>query len=322
MSKFTPNSFQVPNAFVDDVLGKISDAACKMYLVICRKTRGWHKEMDSISLSQFELITGKSRPTVVRCLSELVKVGLVIALPASVHGKTYKLGEETSVGQLIKFTSKKTLLVKKFNPTSKNILPLLVKIFNTQKTLSKNTNQNKKKGWLVFKKLEEEVLKANQNIQFSEIKKAHWFTRELEAFENYNLGKDHNNNAKLYFFADWLITAYFKYEKRSQVSDQPKVVPVKENTDVVKTQSNGVVKQTSGKPKKTLIILTPKQVRFFANKLAHDDSFASQHAEAGEQHKDLERRLITKLTNPDYALQILSSLESVGYKSANHGVGA
>ncbi|AOA59920.1 replication protein [Acinetobacter larvae] len=160
MSSFTPNAFQVPNAFVDEVLDKISDAACKMYLVICRKTRGWNKEYDAISLTQFEEITGKSRPTVIKCLRELIKVGLVVELKSTFHGNTYKLGDETSIGLVVNFpsknilldenqesTSKKSLplLVKKFNYASKNILPLLVKNFYTQTiTINKHSTKIKK----------------------------------------------------------------------------------------------------------------------------------------------------------------------------------
>ncbi|OTG64363.1 replication protein [Acinetobacter sp. ANC 4470] len=159
MSQFTPNSFQVPNAFVDDVLNQISDAACKIYLVVCRKTRGWNKEMDSISLSQLEAITGKSRPTVIKAKNELINVGLLVEMPSTIYGNTFKLGDETSLGWTVKFPSKNILLgennntaskeslpllVKIFNYASKNSLPLLVKILYTQKTLSKDTIQNKK----------------------------------------------------------------------------------------------------------------------------------------------------------------------------------
>ncbi len=160
---FIPNSFQVPNAFVDDVMCQISDASTKLYLLICRKTRGWGKEMDSISLTQFEAFTGKSRPTIIKCLRELVKFGLVVEKPSTFHGKTYKLGDDSNVSLMVNFPSKdilldeKTakngdsasknilpLLVKNFNYASKNILPLLVKNFYTQKQLSKTTIQNKK----------------------------------------------------------------------------------------------------------------------------------------------------------------------------------
>ncbi|WP_353173089.1 replication protein [Acinetobacter rudis] len=160
MSRFVPNSFQVPNAFVDEVLNKISDAACKLYLVVCRKTRGWNKEYDSISLTQFEEITGKSRPTVIKSVRELVKVGLLVELKSTIHGNTYKLGEENSVGCVVNFPSKEFLLgdldntaskeflpvlVKIFNYTSKEFLPLLVKNFYTQNiTIKNNSTKNKK----------------------------------------------------------------------------------------------------------------------------------------------------------------------------------
>ena len=110
MSQFTPNSFQVPNAFVDDVLNQISDAACKIYLVVCRKTRGWNKEMDSISLSQLEAITGKSRPTVIKAKNELINIGLLVEMPSTIYGNTYKLGDETNLGWMMKFPSKNILL--------------------------------------------------------------------------------------------------------------------------------------------------------------------------------------------------------------------
>ncbi|ESK54333.1 hypothetical protein [Acinetobacter tjernbergiae] len=38
MSRFVPNSFQITNAFVDDVMNKLSDASVKIYLLIVRKT--------------------------------------------------------------------------------------------------------------------------------------------------------------------------------------------------------------------------------------------------------------------------------------------
>lgn len=160
MSNFIPNSFQVPNAFVDEVLNKISDAACKIYLIINRKTRGWTKEMDSISLSQLELLSGKSRPTVIRAKNELIQYGLIVELPSTMFGNTYKLGDETSINFIVKFPSKNILLsknihsaskdflpllVKKFNHASKNILPLLVKNFYTHKTTIKNNYQSNKK---------------------------------------------------------------------------------------------------------------------------------------------------------------------------------
>lgn len=144
MSSFIPNSFQVPNAFVDEVLCQIGDVAAKLYLIICRKTRGWYKEVDSISLSQFQKISGKSRPTITKALAELIQVGLVIECESTVHGNSFKLNGDCAVGWMLKVPSKKSLLVKKFNHASKKSLLVLVKNLYTQKTLSKDTLQNKK----------------------------------------------------------------------------------------------------------------------------------------------------------------------------------
>lgn len=78
MSKFIPNSFQLPNAFVDDMLAQVSGNACKVYLLIVRKTRGWQKEKDCISYSQIQKIAGiKSHETIKNALNELLELGLI-----------------------------------------------------------------------------------------------------------------------------------------------------------------------------------------------------------------------------------------------------
>ena len=78
MSKFIANSFQLPNAFVDEMLCKLSGNACKIYLLIVRKTRGWHKEADKISYSQIQKYTGiNHRATVSKAIDELLEIGLI-----------------------------------------------------------------------------------------------------------------------------------------------------------------------------------------------------------------------------------------------------
>ena len=87
MSKFIPNSFQIPNAFVDDVMFRISGNAVKCYLLVARKTTGWQKESDFISISQFKRATGISRDkTIYDILKELEEVGLIRTVKT--NGKT------------------------------------------------------------------------------------------------------------------------------------------------------------------------------------------------------------------------------------------
>ena len=105
MSRFVPNSFQITNAFVDDAMNKLSDASVKIYLLIVRKTRGWGKESDSLSLTQLEELSRKSRPTVVKCLNELVEVGLVQKHNQSKFGNIYSLIDNGFVAQRFEMQS-------------------------------------------------------------------------------------------------------------------------------------------------------------------------------------------------------------------------
>jgi len=76
-SKFVSNSFQVPNAIVDDLLCRMPPTAIKCYLLIVRKTLGWHKMYDSISLSQFEQFTGSKKSAVHNAVKWLEKMDLI-----------------------------------------------------------------------------------------------------------------------------------------------------------------------------------------------------------------------------------------------------
>ena len=78
MSRFIPNSTMIPNAFFDEVMCNLSEKALRAYLVITRKTTGWGKEFDSISIAQFQEFTGiKDERTIRAGLHELVEAKLI-----------------------------------------------------------------------------------------------------------------------------------------------------------------------------------------------------------------------------------------------------
>lgn len=340
MSRFIPNSFMVANAFVDEAMDKISDAAVKIYLLIVRKTRGWTKDFDALSISLLEELSKKSRPTVVRCLKELAKVGLVKKHHLSKYGNVYSLIDDYNLGKIIKFprnkkallkdfepkndlvknfnypqirektginsgykvsgirlnfADKKSVLVKNFNQTSKNFLLLLVKKFNTQNTTIKKHSQNKKNTWLDFKKLESLICSINEHIEFTEIKTATWFNQELSNFTEYNKTRGHSDDEMLKFFANWMITAYFKYERLTR---RPASKP--------KTASQASTQhQTVG--------LQPKQIAMFATRLSNDSVYASKFAEVGESREQFAARIARKLENPTEALKLEKHLRRVGF---------
>ena len=79
MSKYIANAFQIPNAVVDDLMSRLSPNAFKCYVLIVRKTTGWGKSSDKISISQFQAIAViKKRDTVISALAELEKLNLIL----------------------------------------------------------------------------------------------------------------------------------------------------------------------------------------------------------------------------------------------------
>lgn len=72
-----PNHTQIPNEFIDKCMGDLTHAQFKVLIAICRKTIGWHKHSDYISISQIVDLAKVSNKTVVQALKELEKMGYI-----------------------------------------------------------------------------------------------------------------------------------------------------------------------------------------------------------------------------------------------------
>lgn len=93
MSLLQPNFFQMPNVIADEIMRHLTPTQLVCLLTIIRKTRGWHKQADAISLSQFQEATGiKSKKTVMRALAVLDAVDLVSTEKAPRTVTVYALG--------------------------------------------------------------------------------------------------------------------------------------------------------------------------------------------------------------------------------------
>lgn len=110
--RFIPNSFQVPNALVDDLMAELGGIELKCYLLVIRKTKGWNKEYDAISLTQFIKFTGAGKTAVVDALKKLVDLGLLVKKTGVRNTSVY------AINLFGKQTSSENELVRKANSTS------------------------------------------------------------------------------------------------------------------------------------------------------------------------------------------------------------
>jgi len=73
-----PNHTQIPNSIIDEHMKSLSPAQFKVLIAICRKTIGWHKQSDYISISQIVELAGVSNKTVVGAIKQLEKKGFIV----------------------------------------------------------------------------------------------------------------------------------------------------------------------------------------------------------------------------------------------------
>lgn len=72
-----PNYTQTPNILFDHWLPLLGECELRVLLVIMRKTFGWHKVRDRISISQLEKMTGSHRSNIIKATKDLIKKGLI-----------------------------------------------------------------------------------------------------------------------------------------------------------------------------------------------------------------------------------------------------
>lgn len=101
---------QVPNWLID-AMPRLTGAQVMVALAVARRTIGWQKESDAISLSQLQADTGLERATVHTALQWLVDVaGIITRTPAPRNGFEYSLAYREDIP-----TGRKTRATSSFN---------------------------------------------------------------------------------------------------------------------------------------------------------------------------------------------------------------
>lgn len=83
-----PNYTQTPNALFD-LMPQMNNQELRVTLAIIRKTKGWHKQEDELSISQLMELTGLSRQGVVNGTRRALERGTVYRKPA---GRSFVYG--------------------------------------------------------------------------------------------------------------------------------------------------------------------------------------------------------------------------------------
>ena len=144
-SKFIPNFLQVPNAVIDDLLPDLTGAELKCYLVVIRKTKGWNKESDNISISQFMKATGLSNSAVIKACESLVQYGLLVKENGARNTGVYAVNSYSKITheESSQVTCEKSSPVKKVHSTCEKSSHTINNIKNTiQDTNKKNTKKS------------------------------------------------------------------------------------------------------------------------------------------------------------------------------------
>jgi len=140
----------IPNAYIDRYLADLSGAELKVLLAILRRTVGWRKESDEISIEQLQQMTGLARNSVRAGLRGLLERGLVVERTRATGSKaaSYTCIIPSSIGSKIdplgsqKLTPKKEKGVKNCPPRGSKIDPLGGQKLTPQHTYTDNKQES------------------------------------------------------------------------------------------------------------------------------------------------------------------------------------
>jgi phage replication O-like protein O len=134
MGLHSPNSTQIPNEVIDYWMPKLYEVEFKVLMFICRKTFGWHKTRDRISLSQLEIGTGCSRDKICDAVKVLESHDLI---KKHVEGKTGS--QKTFYEVVVTYSNNSDQLPEATTPSSRKLPAASSQRLPTKETITKET---------------------------------------------------------------------------------------------------------------------------------------------------------------------------------------
>lgn len=142
---------QVPNLFIDRLMPRVRPAYFKVLIFIWRKTVGWQKQRDYISLTQIQSGAGVCRATAISGLKFWKQVGLIrptnrSGIRGTIQYEVVRRCDEEAVtsrlGQLVDERDQ----FNRNTSTGSSGRTSLVHNMNTQKTASRKTGKESRRG--------------------------------------------------------------------------------------------------------------------------------------------------------------------------------
>ena len=179
-------------------------------LFVIRKTYGWGKPNDIISLTQFEKAVKSSRPAICKAIKKLQLVNILLLVNKSLLGNSYAFNKDHE-----SWVVNKPLLVNKSKSASKqNEMKVVNKPLHTKETITKETIQKKHNALLDFWNGKNITRHANLKPDIeSAIKKAlkDYSVEDIEkAIETYSIIY---HGAEYYFKHKWTLAEFLSRSK-------------------------------------------------------------------------------------------------------------
>lgn len=138
------NYTKIENDIIEKLVSiNLSSTELCCALILLRKTNGYQKKQDGISISQFVKLTHRSRASVIRALQNLRLLSILILVKSGKSSKSFNVYTFNKNISEWKLVSKKKL-VSKMNKTSiKNEPQLVSKMIHTKENIQKKIIQKK-----------------------------------------------------------------------------------------------------------------------------------------------------------------------------------
>lgn len=143
----------------------LSGSEWQILWVVLRKTWGWKKKADHISLTQFQKLTTLGRKEVCRAIDKLVAKKVLLSDNTSYITK-YSFNKHYNQWQIV---AKKTLVAKMSKTSGKNVQKVVAKLPPTKETITKEILQEKEisKKTYFISLTENEKSKISSDLQVS-----------------------------------------------------------------------------------------------------------------------------------------------------------